>query len=226
MRPPKIPRVVVRFCRLAVVGLACWGGNVIALELQVDRLQQQATSRYGSRGGQAVSNWLAMLREAANLSELDKLTRVNEFWNRNVRGAEDIEVWKQTDYWATPVESLGRGAGDCEDFVIGKYVSLISLGVPPDKLRFVYVRARMGGPGGPQVAHMVLGYYPSPTAIPLVLDSLITPILKANERRDLTPVFSFNASGVYIDGKEAAPVDRIGRWRELLVRMQRDGIQP
>ncbi len=50
----------------------------------------------------------------------------------------------------------------------------------------------MGGAGGPQVAHMVLGYYPSPTAIPLVLDSLIVPIMKANERRDLTPVFSFN----------------------------------
>ncbi|KAG1437658.1 hypothetical protein G6F55_014061 [Rhizopus delemar] len=80
------------------------------------------------------------------------------------------------------------------------------MGVPANKLRFIYVRARVGGPASSsQVAHMVLGYYATPNAVPLVLDSLISTILPATQRRDLTPVFSFNADGVYVDGKPAAP---------------------
>jgi predicted transglutaminase-like cysteine proteinase len=223
MRLPKISRALIRHCRLVILSLACVAASGIAVQVQPDKTVQVATSRYGARGGQAVEKWLAAMRDAASLPELEKLKAMNEFWNRNVMGREDIDVWKQTDYWATPVESLGKGAGDCEDFVIGKFFSLLALGVDPNKLRFVYVRANLGGA---QVAHMVLGYYPTPTSIPLVLDSLLSPIMKANERRDLTPVFSFNASGVYVNGQEAAPVDRIGRWRELLTRMQRDGIQP
>jgi predicted transglutaminase-like cysteine proteinase len=121
---------------------------------------------------------------------------------------------------------LGKGAGDCEDYVIGKYFSLIALGVPTSKLRFVYVRARIGGPESTeQIAHMVLGYYPTPNSIPLVLDSLVSSIMPASQRRDLVPVFSFNADGVYVDGKQAAPVDRIGRWRNLLQRMEREGVR-
>jgi predicted transglutaminase-like cysteine proteinase len=109
--------------------------------------------------------------------------------------------------------------------VIGKYFSLIELGVAPSKLRFIYVRALIGGAGGDQVAHMVLGYYPSPNAEPLVLDSLISMIMPASQRRDLTPVFSFNTEGVYIDGKQASPVDRLGRWRDLLLRMEQEGMR-
>ena len=101
------------------------------------------------------------------------------------------------------------------------------MGVPANKLRFIYVRARIGGPASSsQVAHMVLGYYETPNAVPLVLDSLISTILPATQRRDLTPVFSFNADGVYVDGKPAAPVDRLSRWRDLLQRMEREGIRP
>lgn len=214
---------MVHAIRLAIFGLAGLTAHVIALELQQTAIHQ-AAAQWGARGTEGVDKWLAMLASLRSVPEREKLNRVNDFWNQNVRGAEDIDVWQQTDYWATPVETLGKGAGDCEDFVIAKFVSLLSLGVPSEKLRFVYVRARMGGPGGPQVAHMVLGYYATPTAMPVVLDSLISQVLPANERPDLSPVFSFNASGVYIDGKAAAPVDRIGRWRELLQRMQRDGI--
>ncbi len=151
----------------------------------------------------------------------------NDFWNRALLSGDDITIWGKDDYWATPLESLGKGAGDCEDYVIGKYFTLLSMGVPASKLRFIYVRARVGGPASSsQIAHMVLGYYETPNAVPLVLDSLVSTILPASQRRDLTPVFSFNADGVYVDGKPAAPVDRLSRWRDLLQRMEREGIRP
>ena len=93
----------------------------------------------------------------------------------------------------------------------------------PEKLRFVYVRARIGSQS---IAHMVLGYYPQPQAEPLVLDSLIDRIQPAHNRPDLTPVFSFNAQGVYVPGGRRSSVDGIGRWRDLLSRMRSEGFQP
>jgi len=193
------------------------------------RLLQTASQRYGANGTKQVQAWLDMLARSRKLTEAAQIQAVNDFWNQAVAGAEDIDVWNQTDYWATPLESLGRGRGDCEDYVIGKYFSLVALGVPANKLRFVYVKATMGGAGSGaqvapiQVAHMVLGYYATPNAVPLVLDNLYTGIEPASNRRDLSPVFSFNASGVYVQGKQASPVERIGRWNDLLLRMQSEG---
>lgn len=221
--PHKARRV---FMALGVCAWLSWNAS-FALEIDSGRLQSQAQSRYGAKAAQAVNKWLQLLRLPAATPDAEKLAQVNDFWNQNVRPGEDAQIWGQPDYWATPLESLGRGMGDCEDYVIGKYFSLIALGLPPERLRFVYVRARLGGPASSeQIAHMVLGYYPTPNAVPLVLDNLISTILPASQRRDLTPVFSFNAQGVYVEGKNAAPVDRIGRWRDLLLKMEREGIKP
>lgn len=210
---------------IAAVVFAC--ATALAMEFDTVRVQKVAHERYGSRGAKTVSGWMAMMSQYRSKPESQMLSVVNEFWNSNVRGSEDAVIWKQADYWATPLETLGKQAGDCEDFVIGKYFSLVHMGVPADKLRFIYVRARVGGMGSTQsIAHMVLGYYSSPTAEPLVLDSLTSSIAPASQRRDLTPVFSFNAQGIYVAGAAPAPVDRISRWRTLLVRMQEQGFRP
>ncbi|MCI2809904.1 transglutaminase-like cysteine peptidase [Eoetvoesiella caeni] len=185
-----------------------------------------ARAKYGSGGAQAVSDWLSMLDATRSMTETAKLQAVNKFWNTRLREASDISVWGQEDYWATPLESLGMGLGDCEDFVIGKYFSLVQLGVEPEKLRFIYVRAAIGANGVHSVAHMVLGYYASPQAEPLVLDNLRPGIASASKRGDLTPVFSFNVKGIYVPGAKPASVDRIGRWQSLLVRMRDQGLRP
>jgi len=221
-------RAVLAMGALTLLAVALWAAISAAQTLQPDaqRLQQTARQRYGEAGVQRVQAWLDMLASHRNLPETDKIQAVNNFWNQAVQGAEDIDVWRQTDYWATPLESLGKRQGDCEDYVIGKYFSLLALGIPADKLRFIYVKAIMGGTGSRiQVAHMVLGYYSEPNAMPLVLDNLLSSIEPANKRRDLVPVFSFNAGGVYVDGKQASPVERIGRWNDLLLRMKREGFK-
>lgn len=211
---------------LAVVGVWALRGAV-ALELDVGRLQQTMQSRYGARGVQTLDAWLAMLQAQAGRPLAQQLQVVNDFWNQTVMAAEDSIAWSQADYWATPLDSLGRRAGDCEDYVIAKYFSLIRLGVAAQKLRLIYVRARMGGAGSTQsVAHMVLGYYETPASDPLVLDNLVGSIYPASQRSDLTPVFSFNAQGIYVAGGRSAPVDRISRWQDLLARMRQEGFMP
>ncbi|UUZ55187.1 transglutaminase-like cysteine peptidase [Massilia sp. H-1] len=56
-----------------------------------------------------------------------------------------MAVWGKSDFWATPFEAMIKGKGDCEDFVIAKYFSLLALEVPDSQLRLIYVRA----PGRP-----------------------------------------------------------------------------
>jgi predicted transglutaminase-like cysteine proteinase len=132
-------------------------------------------------------------------------------------------VWRQEDYWASPLEFMGRAAGDCEDYAISKYMTLLSMGVPKEKLRMIYVRARTGGAS---VAHMVLGYYPSPAEEPLILDNLITSVRLASQRSDLAPVFSFNSDGLWVGGATASSADptaRLSRWRDVLERMRQEG---
>ena len=47
---------------------------------------------------------------------------------------------------------------------------------------------------------MVLTYYASTSAEPLVLDNLINDIRPASQRKDLLPVYAFNAEGLYLPG--------------------------
>jgi len=137
-----------------------------------------------------------MLQGERNLPEQEQLTAVNRFFNQQLDFQDDARIWRQSDYWATPVEALIKAAGDCEDYALAKYFSLRQLGIPSDKLRITYVKALKQNQ-----AHMVLTYYSSPGAEPLVLDNLIGDIRPASQRKDLLPVYAFNADGLYLPGK-------------------------
>ncbi|MFP5402211.1 MAG: transglutaminase-like cysteine peptidase [Gammaproteobacteria bacterium] len=211
---------------LCVVLFAVSAGFVLATPA-LDHLQDLAESRYGAQGARRVGDWQRVLAEVQSLSAPEQLERINTLLNRQLHFDDDSAVWKQSDYWATPLETLGEGAGDCEDFAIAKYISLRLLGVPDSQLRLIYVRARIGGPRSSQSqAHMVLGYFPTPEAEPLVLDNLIGEISPASRRPDLFPVFSFNAEGLWVGNRSTADSSaRLSRWRDVLDRMRREGLQ-
>lgn len=194
-----------------------------------DKIMQLAQQHYGAAGIQNVRQWRGLLREAQGLSDAEKIQRVNDFFNRRINFRDDIDIWKVTDYWATPLETMGRGEGDCEDFAIAKYVTLKILGVPIERMRLVYVRAVIGGPHSSiSQAHMVLGYYATPGAEPLVMDNLVADIHPASRRKDLLPVFSFNSDGLWVGqatGSTANPTSRLSRWRDVISRMQTEGLE-
>ncbi|MGH8353708.1 MAG: cysteine protease LapG [Pseudomonas sp.] len=185
---------------------------------------QNAEQRYGSLGAAKgrIEAWGELIEASGDLPERDKLGAVNRFFNRQIRFTDDIRVWRQNDYWATPIEALVKGAGDCEDYSIAKYFSLRRLGVPSEKLRITYVKALRYNQ-----AHMVLTYYTSPAADPLVLDNLIGEIRPASQRKDLLPVYAFNAEGLYLPGagggKRSGDTKKLSRWQDLLGKMRAEG---
>ena len=227
MRPPSPQRVSrwARLLALLLAGLLAWQPSTA---LDYAAMAEAVTQRWGAAGTNRLKNWQGMLQEGMrpDSSELERLTLVNTFFNKNIRFGTDLEVWEQEDYWATPLETLGRGAGDCEDFVIAKYFSLLALGVPETKLRFVYVRALLQQGQVLRVEpHMVLAYYKSLGAEPLVLDNLASIIATASQRSDLTPVYSFNKEG-YFNGVLRTALSkgtRLSRWEDLLLRAANEG---
>jgi predicted transglutaminase-like cysteine proteinase len=192
-----------------------------------EALQQAAVKRFGPQAAAPIRDWQGALGDVRNSSEMEKLRYINSFINGRITFVDDQTAWGVNDYWATPVESLARAVGDCEDYTIAKYFSLRYLGVPVSKLRLTYVRARIGGPASTITqAHMVLAYYSEPDAEPLILDNLISEIRPASRRVDLAPVFSFNTEGVWMAGGQPQPASGSGgltRWQDLLNRMRSEG---
>ena len=184
-------------------------------------------SRYGDDGVAILGAWQNLIADSSGLTEHKQLEQVNNFFNQNIRYQDDLVSWRKTDYWATPLETLGMRVADCEDYTIAKYVTLIKLGIPIERLRLIYVKAQIGNSdSGRFQAHMVLGYYPSPDAMPLVLDNLVSDIKPATQRTDLRPIFSFNSDGLWLGNRRASQADpgaRLSRWRDVLERIDQEG---
>jgi predicted transglutaminase-like cysteine proteinase len=69
-----------------------------------------------------------------------RLGEINRAVNLSIRPISDLAQYGVEDYWAAPLESLGSGAGDCEDYAIAKYVALEEAGIAPADLQLEIVR--------------------------------------------------------------------------------------
>ena len=210
---------------LIIFGLS----GIHASSVDFDRMSTLANHRYGQAAQQDILALQQLNQSLQSASEMEKLQQVNDFFNLKIRFTNDLELWGKTDYWATPLESIGRQAGDCEDFTIAKYIFLKALHIDNNRLRLTYVRAVIAHDGSQSSqAHMVLSYYATPQSEPLILDNLNAEILPASSRKDLSPIFSFNDKGLWIGASKnpnAGAQSNLSRWRYVLSRMHADGIE-
>ncbi|NCT85626.1 MAG: hypothetical protein GXC94_20940 [Comamonadaceae bacterium] len=195
---------------------------VLAAAYDAARVLEAAAAR-GPKVAEQAQALVQQIERSAAQEDLQRLREINDFFNRRLAFKDDAVTWGVPDYWASPLESLDKRAGDCEDYAIAKYFSLTAAGMPTARLRLVYVRARLAGQS---LAHMVLAYYAQPNAEPLILDNLRPEVLPASQRGDLTPVFSFNTEGLWQGtGQVTAgdPLARLTLWRELVAKVRAEG---
>ncbi|MFO7786119.1 MAG: transglutaminase-like cysteine peptidase [Desulfatiglandales bacterium] len=185
-----------------------------------EKVLKEAETGHGKDAVERLIQWQNLIRGDTSATDLEKLEKVNTFFNETILFVSDIDLYGVKDYWATPIEFLAMGAGDCEDFAIAKFFTLKALGIGEDKLNITYVKALQYN-----IAHMVLSYYSEPGAEPLILDNLVDSIKPAGRRTDLLPVFSFNGTGLWSakqrgQGKPAGSgSSRLKHWRDLQERM-------
>ena len=181
---------------------------------------QRLTREYDREAGRRGEALNTLMAELADQDINKKLIEVNRFFNQ-FSYRDDMKLWGREDYWATPEEFIGKNGGDCEDYVVAKYFVLRSLGVGDQHLYLTYVKALKENR-----AHMVLSYFETPKSTPLILDNYNPRILSADKRRDLLPVYSFNARSLFLTNASAGlgqslPTNKIknNKWQKLLERI-------
>lgn len=187
-----------------------------------DRLLYQVGLVWGERAKARVLAWETLISQShlkPSRDDMEILDEVNNYFNE-VRWLSDKEHWGEDDYWATPIETLATNGGDCEDFAVGKYFTLLYAKVPAEMLRITYVKSLTYNQ-----AHMILAYYPSPGEEPLVLDNINGKILLASDRQDLIPVYSFNSEGIWLAQArnrklESSSVKSLPHWHALNARLR------
>jgi predicted transglutaminase-like cysteine proteinase len=215
----------IQFFLLSLILSFFYFSNVHALATDISNqnLLNEVQRKYGIDAKKRVNAWLQLIQEFKNKPELDKLKATNEFLDQ-LEFKMDLYGLGKDHYWATPLEFLERGAGDCEEFAITKYFTLKYMGVSEEKLRIAYVKAI-----DLNRAHMVLAYYQTPSAEPLILDNLILAIKPASERPNLLPVYTFNGAGLWLakerlQGARVSGSERLSLWRNLNARMAKETI--
>lgn len=187
-----------------------------------EQMLQRLTLQYSDAARKRGNALNALFDRLAGEDVQQQLIEVNRFFNQFAY-KDDLKLWGQKDYWATPEEFIGVNGGDCEDYVVAKYFALRYLGVPDKHLYLTYVKAVREN-----IAHMVLSYFVTPKSIPLILDNYNPKILSADKRRDLLPVYSFNAKSLFLTNASAGlgrslPTDKIknNKWKKLLANIKR-----
>jgi predicted transglutaminase-like cysteine proteinase len=186
--------------------------------LNENKIISSLEQSYGKRAGKRGKAWFKLMKPKAESTALEKLKKVNQFFNM-FRFIDDIKLWGVSNYWATPVEFIGVNGGDCEDYSIAKYFTLLELGIADEKMRITMVKAVKLNQ-----YHMVLAYYETPSAMPLILDNLDGIIKPASQRNDLIPIYSFNASQLWLNKEKGRGIlsgksSKLKLWQDLRQRI-------
>jgi len=188
-----------------------------------ERVLQSAEKKFGPTAPLRLLAWTKLIADSKRKPVAEKLKLTNDFFNRiplkSTRG-----FGGKLNYWPTPAEMLARNECSYAGLAVGKYFTLLALGISIDQLQITYVNASTL-PAEDQ-PHMVLTYYPTPDAMPLVLDNLDDKVKPANERNDLVPIYSFNGDGLWLakersSGRSEAS-GHIDLWNEMNARMGKE----
>lgn len=127
--------------------------------------------------------WRVFLNSLKNKTTLQQLNAVNRNMNKH-KYITDIVNWGMTDYWETPKEFAIKD-GDCEDFAIAKFKSLLYLGIKNEDMRIVVLQDL-----NLKVAHAVLAVYVNDKAY--ILDNQAEQVIPAEKIKHYMPIYSIN----------------------------------
>lgn len=144
----------------------------------------------------APRDWTDFLDTLRGRDARAQMEAVNGWINTKPR-VSDFANWGVPDYWETPGELLARG-GDCEDFAIAKYASLVRLGFDTRDLRIVIV-----SDSDSHSFHAVLAVQRDDAV--WLLDDQLAQVTRFEDQPRYTPVYSLGEQGWWL---HAAPVIR------------------
>ncbi len=118
-----------------------------------------------------------------------RLGEINRAINLAIRPASDLAQYGSIDVWSSPLATFARGAGDCEDYAIAKFVALLVSGIPAEDLRLVILRDTIRQEDHAVVAARLEGRW-------LMLDNLRMAMVEDAQLRNYRPIFVIDQEGV------------------------------
>ncbi len=133
--------------------------------------------------------WLDLMSSIKGSSKIEQMDALNAHLNKAAY-VTDMVNWQQQDYWATIHQFFSKD-GDCEDYAIAKYYSLIELGFDADQMRIVIVEDT-----NLNIAHAVLAVYLDDEI--WVLDNQISTLVSHDNIVHYTPLYSINENAWWL----------------------------
>jgi len=149
------------------------------------------TCKSGDIAKNRVIDYTSTMIRLKKLPRRQQIVLANRYLNQLLQRPDAFNQ-EIRDYWETPKEFLSIGFGDCEDYAIIKYFTLIKLGVPRHRLFLTTVYEKQSA-----TYHMVLSYFEYFFRPPLILDNLSFRILSIKKRDDLIIGNFINHQGVF-----------------------------
>lgn len=157
----------------------------------------QVYQQYGEQAQTRLRQWQQTINQAIGKTEIEQLKLANNFINQ-AQFIDSPYYQDDFDFRLSPMAFLILGAGDSEEFSIAKYFTLREMGIDSSKLRLTYTERAPSG-----ASHMVLAYYQTADAEPLVLDYLDKAVRSISQRQDIRFIFSFGAEDIWLSQSNA-----------------------
>ncbi len=203
--PPSPPFGILGSFELKAEGMSGskdWMDLLARLERERDNYAQCAHA--GPNCTPVLTAWRQKLKSLANLPPMQQLIELNRYANKQAFYEHDPITFGKRDHWATPIEFL-RGRGDCEDFAIFKFVSLLDMGIAPGRLRVAIVRDSLR-----RALHAVVTVELDGTTY--VLDSLSSKVVGQSDMLRYQPLRSYSLSTSYM---HIVSADIRSRWAKF-----------
>jgi predicted transglutaminase-like cysteine proteinase len=114
-----------------------------------------------------------------------RLGEINRAVNLSIRPASDWTQHDVDDFWSAPLATIEKGAGDCEDYAILKYLALREAGISPDDLSLLIVSYPRRG-----TIHAVLAVHLDEEW--LLLDNLTMVMVNSLEATQYRPLIALD----------------------------------
>lgn len=204
---------------ILLISTLIFGKELIFTQLDIEKIRKSPNPNAVLK---RIDKYKELKLKIKDYESFRKISHINTFFNR-ILPQYDNQKYGISDYWSTRKEFLIDGRGDCEDYVIAKYFSLIENGFDKNRLFLAVVKVQ-----GEQTDHMVLLYFENLKEIPLVLDNLSFKVMSLNKRTDLSVKFIFNEKASFLMEKnkisKRVNIDwgKDNKWDNLLTRVYKN----
>ena len=163
-----------------------------------ERTRSEYELGYDKHASPSVRAWYKDVLSISNANQVTQLQQIFAITKARIKYQEE-----RAEVWSTPGETISRGYGDCDDFVVAYLTAAVILGTEKNGLWFVvgYVNSRRG-----RIGHAI-AIFALDDCSGHILDNRAQRVIPMGEYFLLDPIYGVNVgeravwSGILVDSE-------------------------